>query len=71
MREIAGDQGSAEWESDRPASKGKTKQAWLAKAVAKMDAKNRAAKTPVKAAEGKKTAEKKTAKSKRRVAPKK
>jgi len=71
MREIAGDQGSAEWESDRPASKGRTKQAWLAKAVAKMDAKNRAAKTVVKAATGKKAAEKKTRKSTSRVARKK
>src|SRR5438552_7963045 len=62
MEEIAGDQGSAEWESDRPAAKGKAKQAWLAKAVAKMDAKNRAAKKAVKPA-----AEKKTIKSKRRV----
>ena len=66
MREIAGDSGSAEWESDRPASKGRTKQAWLADAVARMDARNRAAKKAVKT-----TAEKKTAKFKRRVAPKK
>jgi bifunctional non-homologous end joining protein LigD len=66
MREIAGDQGSAEWESNRPAVKGKAKQAWLANAVAKMDAKNRAAKKTTQAAP-----EKKTKKPKRRVTPKK
>jgi bifunctional non-homologous end joining protein LigD len=66
MREIAGDEGSAEWESNRPAVKGKAKQEWLANAVAKMDAKNRAAKKAVTPA-----AEKKTKKSARRVKRKK
>jgi bifunctional non-homologous end joining protein LigD len=37
MREIAGDQGSAEWESDRKASRGKVKAPWLADTLAKLD----------------------------------
>jgi bifunctional non-homologous end joining protein LigD len=39
MREIAGDQGSAEWESDRKASRGKVKAPWLADTLAKLDKK--------------------------------
>jgi len=39
MAEIGGDVKSAEWESDRPASRGKLKAPWLAKAVAKLDQK--------------------------------
>src|SRR5213594_4446566 len=39
MREIAGDQGSAEWESDRRASRGKVKAPWLAETLAKLDEK--------------------------------
>src|SRR5437667_10368617 len=39
MREIAGDQGSAEWESDRRASRGKVKAPWLAETLAKLDKK--------------------------------
>lgn len=45
MRQIAGDQGAAEWESDRKASRGRLKAAWLADAVAKLDKRN-AAKRP-------------------------
>jgi bifunctional non-homologous end joining protein LigD len=41
MAEIAGDQGSAEWESSRPASRGSVKAAWLADAVAKLDKKKK------------------------------
>jgi bifunctional non-homologous end joining protein LigD len=37
MREIAGDQGSAEWESDRKTSRGKIKAPWLADTLAKLD----------------------------------
>jgi bifunctional non-homologous end joining protein LigD len=37
MDEIAGDAGSAEWTSSRPAGRGKLKAAWLADAVAKLD----------------------------------
>src|SRR6267143_5733871 len=43
MAEIAGDEGSAEWRSSRPAGRGKLKAAWLADAVAKMDQKRAAA----------------------------
>jgi bifunctional non-homologous end joining protein LigD len=39
MREIAGDQGSAEWESDRKASRGRVKAPWLADTLAKLDEK--------------------------------
>jgi bifunctional non-homologous end joining protein LigD len=39
MREIAGDQGSGEWESDRKASRGKVKAPWLADTLAKLDKK--------------------------------
>ena len=42
MAQIAGDEGSAEWKSSRPASRGKVKAAWLADAVARADAKRRA-----------------------------
>jgi bifunctional non-homologous end joining protein LigD len=42
MAEIAGDKGSAEWTSSRPASRGKVKAAWLADAVARADAKRKA-----------------------------
>jgi bifunctional non-homologous end joining protein LigD len=37
MAQIAGDQGSAEWTSSRPASRGKAKAPWLAEALAKLD----------------------------------
>src|SRR5438093_1130961 len=39
MAEIGGDVSSAEWKSDRPASRGMLKAPWLAKAVAKLDQK--------------------------------
>ncbi len=39
MREIAGDKGAAEWESDRKASRGKLKAPWLADTLAKLDKK--------------------------------
>src|SRR5260370_13946155 len=35
MAQIAGDEGSAEWKSSRPASRGKVKAAWLADANAR------------------------------------
>ena len=41
MREIAGDQSSAEWESDRKASRGRIKAPWLADTIAKLDRKKR------------------------------
>jgi bifunctional non-homologous end joining protein LigD len=39
MAQIAGDSGSAEWTSSRPATRGKLKAAWLADAVARADRK--------------------------------
>jgi len=42
MAEIAGDKGSAEWKSSRPASRGKVKAAWLADAIARADQKRKA-----------------------------
>jgi bifunctional non-homologous end joining protein LigD len=61
MAQIAGDDGSAEWKSSRPASRGKVKAAWLADAVARADSRRKAF-----TAEG---AEKKKSKSPRRAAP--
>ena len=43
MSEIAGDAGSAEWKSSRPASRGKVKAPWLAETLAKLDKKNKQA----------------------------
>jgi bifunctional non-homologous end joining protein LigD len=37
MAQIAGDEGSAEWKSSRPASRGKAKAPWLAETLAKLD----------------------------------
>jgi bifunctional non-homologous end joining protein LigD len=42
MGEIAGDKGSAEWTSSRPATRGKLKATWLAEAVARADKKRKA-----------------------------
>lgn len=42
MAEIAGDKGSAEWKSSRPASGGKVKAAWLSDAIARADSKRKA-----------------------------
>jgi bifunctional non-homologous end joining protein LigD len=44
MDDIAGDAGSREWKSSRPAGRGKLKAAWLADAVARLDQKKAAAK---------------------------
>ena len=63
MAQIAGDAGSAEWTSSRPASRGKVKATWLADAIARADAKRRAL-----TAEDAEGAEKKKSKSPRRVA---
>ena len=41
MAEIAGDAGSAEWTSSRPASRGKAKAPWLAETLAKLDKKKK------------------------------
>src|SRR5271163_3235874 len=42
MAQIAGDAGSAEWATSRPASRGKVKAAWLADAIARADKKRKA-----------------------------
>jgi bifunctional non-homologous end joining protein LigD len=42
MAQIAGDEGSAEWKSSRPATRGKVKAAWLADAIARADSKQKA-----------------------------
>jgi bifunctional non-homologous end joining protein LigD len=57
MKAIGGDKKSAEWESDRPASRGKVKAAWLADTLERLDKKKRTE------AASKKPAEKKTKKS--------
>ena len=45
MAEIAGDAGSKEWSTSRPATRGKLKAAWLADAVARADKKRKAVTT--------------------------
>jgi bifunctional non-homologous end joining protein LigD len=56
MKQIAGDSGSDEWTSSRPASKKSSKNAWLNASLAKLDKKKRATKAaePTKAAAVKK-----------------
>src|SRR5271170_3422433 len=41
IAQIAGDEGSAEWTSSRPASRGKVKAPWLAETLAKLDKKEK------------------------------
>ncbi len=55
MSQIAGDEGSAEWKSSRPATPGKVKAPWLAETLAKLDQKKRKKLNPV-GAEAKKKA---------------
>jgi bifunctional non-homologous end joining protein LigD len=66
--QIAGDAGSAEWTSSRPASRGKVKAAWLADAIERADSKRKAlnAEDAGKKAVG---AEKKKSKNPRQAAP--
>src|SRR5580704_15017202 len=42
MAQISGDDGSAQWKSSQPASRGKVKSAWLADAIARADQKRKA-----------------------------
>ena len=51
MAQIAGDQGSAEWTSSRPATRGKVNAPWLADTLAKLDKKKRKIKTTAENAE--------------------
>jgi bifunctional non-homologous end joining protein LigD len=46
MSQIAGDQGSAEWESSRPASRAKVKAPWLAETLARVEKKRLTAEHP-------------------------
>jgi bifunctional non-homologous end joining protein LigD len=41
MAQIRGDEGSAQWKSSRPASRGRVKSAWLADAIARADQKRK------------------------------
>jgi len=61
MAQIAGDEGSAEWTSSRPASRGKLKAPWLAETLAKLDKKKT---KPVIAEDAKKAKAKKKARMK-------
>ena len=63
MAQIAGDEGSAEWKSSRPASRGRVKAAWLADAIARVDSKRKAL-----TAESAENAEKGNGKNQRRAA---
>jgi len=63
MEQIAGDKGSAEWKSSRPASRGKVKAAWLADAIARIDSKRKAL-----TAENAEDAEKGNGKNRKRAA---
>ena len=58
MAQIGGDEGSAQWKSSRPASRGRVKSAWLADAIARADQKRKTL-----AAEGAERAEKSNRKS--------
>jgi bifunctional non-homologous end joining protein LigD len=64
MAGIAGDEGSAEWTSSRPASRGKVKAPWLADTLAKLDKKNKKQKPA--ANDAQKTQSKKKRQRKRR-----
>jgi bifunctional non-homologous end joining protein LigD len=63
IAQIAGDEGSAEWKSSRPATRGKVKAAWLADAIARADSKRKAL-----TAEDAEGAEKKKSKTPRQTA---
>jgi bifunctional non-homologous end joining protein LigD len=75
MAQIAGDEGSAEWKSSRPASRGKVKAAWLADAIARADEKRKSSnaegaekkKLTAEAAEAAEAAENKNGKSPRQT----
>jgi len=68
MAQIAGDEGSAEWQSSKKASRGgSAKAAWLADTLARVDKRKRAA-TVAKTAKTKVAAEKKTSEGMEKVA---
>jgi bifunctional non-homologous end joining protein LigD len=68
MAQIAGDEGSAEWKSSRPASRGKVKAAWLADTIARVDSKQRVL-TEESAEDAEKGKNKNPRQSARRAAP--
>jgi bifunctional non-homologous end joining protein LigD len=68
MKEIGGDEDSAQWTSSRPASRGKLKAAWLADTLARVQAKKKAAATGAKPEAKKKAAEAKGQRKQSRVA---
>ena len=66
MAQIGGDEDSAQWESDRPASRGKLKAPWLAESLAKLEQKKKAGKVKRRAQRPREnTEEKKTRKAKK------
>ena len=66
MAQIGGDEDSAQWESDRPASRGKLKAPWLAESLAKLEQKKKAGKVKRRAQRPQEnTEEKKTRKAKK------
>ncbi|HET9743008.1 MAG TPA: non-homologous end-joining DNA ligase [Terriglobales bacterium] len=71
LNEIAGDEGAAEWQSNRPASSGRgsSKNAWLAESVARHDRQTAAKRVANKASTGSTTSTKSTssAKSKKQL----
>jgi bifunctional non-homologous end joining protein LigD len=64
LAQIAGDDGSAEWTTSRPASRGRVKAAWLADAIARADKKRKAL-----TAEDAESAEEKKSKKPKQAAP--
>ena len=69
MAQIAGDEGSAEWKSSRPASRGKVKAAWLADAIARADLKKKKTLTAESAEGAEKNKKKSPRPAARSVAP--
>ena len=59
MAQIAGDEGSAEWTSSRPVSRGKVKAPWLAETLAKLESKSKKTTKDTKVHKGSKTSSKK------------
>ena len=61
IAQIAGDEGSAEWTSSPPVSRGKVKAPWLAETLAKLDKKNQKTTKDGKSRKGRKASTKKSA----------
>jgi bifunctional non-homologous end joining protein LigD len=70
MAQIAGDAGSKEWKTSRPASRGKVKAAWLADAIARADKKRKSLTTGgTEVTEESKEEDRSSSKTARREAP--